>query len=57
MNIHQDRVAVRLTARDRERLDALCANEEMTASALVRLLLRRRAAELGLECSVPQSRA
>ena len=48
----QDRVAVRVTERDRERLAALCATEEVTASALVRQLLRRRAIELGLEPSV-----
>ena len=58
MASQQDRVTFLVAEKDRQRLDALCSSEEMTASALVRQLLRRRAIELGLEPSVrPQNDA
>ena len=56
MASEQDRLGVRVTVRDRERINALCAREELSASALIRQLLRLRAIELGLESQTVQHR-
>lgn len=46
---------IRIDDRDRERLDALAAHFEASAGAVIRMLIKRAADELGVESPAKKS--
>ena len=48
-SVRQQCLQVRMGSNDRDRLRQLMEREELTASALVRRLIREKVSELGLE--------